>query len=180
MANTITERTKETKEIEREAGTNPDPITGEPGAHPVGTGLGSAGGAAAGAAVGAVVGGPVGALVGGVAGAVIGGGTGHAAGEAINPTAEKEYWESAYKTRPYYKAGTSFDRYEPAYRYGWENAVKPEFAKRNFDESEPDLHERWTGEASQSTSATRPNWNDVRNAARDAWDRARTKGQKKI
>src|SRR5450830_1070497 len=84
----------DTKKVERAAGANPDPITGEPGSHPVGTGVGSAGGAAAGVAVGAVVGGPVGALVGGVAGAVIGGGAGHAAGGAANPTVEKQYWEN--------------------------------------------------------------------------------------
>ncbi|NJL23055.1 MAG: hypothetical protein HC895_23115, partial [Leptolyngbyaceae cyanobacterium SM1_3_5] len=35
---------------------NPDPITGEPGAHPVGTGIGAAGAGAAGAAIGGVVG----------------------------------------------------------------------------------------------------------------------------
>ena len=44
---------------------NRDPITGEPGSHPLGTGLGSAGGAAAGAAIGAI-GGPIGMAVGGV------------------------------------------------------------------------------------------------------------------
>jgi hypothetical protein len=83
----------------------------------------------------AAVGGPVGALVGGVAGAILGGGAGHAAGEAVYPTVEKEYWENAYKTRPYYKSGKSFDYYEPAYRYGWENATKPEFATKSFDET---------------------------------------------
>ena len=58
---------------------NRDPITNEPGAHPVGTGVGAAlGGAAAGAAAGAF-GGPVGAVVGGVAGAVAGGLAGKAA-----------------------------------------------------------------------------------------------------
>ena len=31
---------------------NPDPITGAPGSHPVGTGIGAAGGAAAGVALG--------------------------------------------------------------------------------------------------------------------------------
>ena len=51
---------------------NADPITGEPGAHPVGTGLGAVGGAATGATVGAL-GGPVGAVVGGAVGAVVGG-----------------------------------------------------------------------------------------------------------
>jgi len=61
-----------------------DPITGEPGAHPIGTGLGAAGGAAAGAAAGAAVGipgGPVGMAVAGANCAVLGrlggkGGTG--------------------------------------------------------------------------------------------------------
>ena len=43
---------------ERGKDLNEDPITGEPGSHPVGTGLGAAGGAAAGAALGTAVGGP--------------------------------------------------------------------------------------------------------------------------
>lgn len=52
---------------------NRDPLTNEPGAHPVGTGLGAAiGGAATGVAVGAMAG-PIGAAVGGVVGAVAGG-----------------------------------------------------------------------------------------------------------
>jgi len=66
---------------------NPDPITGAPGSHPIGTAVGSAGGAAAGAAIGAV-GGPVGAIVGGVAGAVVGAVAGHKAGEAKDPTTD--------------------------------------------------------------------------------------------
>ncbi|HYC91623.1 MAG TPA: hypothetical protein VEO54_20555 [Thermoanaerobaculia bacterium] len=45
------------------------PITGEPGSHPVGTGLGAA---AVGAALGAPFG-PIGILVGGAIGAVAGG-----------------------------------------------------------------------------------------------------------
>ena len=65
---------------------NRDPLTGEPGSHPVGTGIGSAGAAAAGAAVGGVVGGPTGMLVGGAIGAVAGAVAGHAAGEGANPT----------------------------------------------------------------------------------------------
>jgi len=39
---------------------NLDPLTDEPGSHPVGTGVGAAGGALAGAAMGAVAG-PIGA-----------------------------------------------------------------------------------------------------------------------
>lgn len=164
-----------TKKVERSEGANPDPITGEPGSHPVGTGVGSAGGAAAGAAVGAVVGGPVGALVGGVAGAVFGGGAGHAAGEAANPTVERQYWENVYKTRSYYKSGRTFDYYEPAYRYGWENATKPEFAKKSFNETETVLSQRW---AAESGPATRPPWIDSKEPVRDAWDRVRGNGRK--
>lgn len=69
---------------------NRDPLSGAPGSHPVGTGIGSAGGAAAGAAIGGAVGGPAGVLVGGAIGAVAGGVTGHAAGESANPTVEHE------------------------------------------------------------------------------------------
>jgi hypothetical protein len=65
--------------------TNPDPISGAAGAHPVGTGIGAAGGAAAGASIGAVAG-PVGAAVGTVVGAVAGGLAGRGAAEAIHPT----------------------------------------------------------------------------------------------
>lgn len=64
---------------------NPDPITGEPGAHPVGVAGGSTGGALAGAAIGAV-GGPVGAAVGGAIGAVAGGLAGKGVAESVNPT----------------------------------------------------------------------------------------------
>ena len=78
---------------------NRDPISGAPGAHPVGTGLGAAAGATAGAAVGSVAG-PVGTVVGGAIGAVVGGLGGKAAGEAVNPTAENAYWEQNYKNEP--------------------------------------------------------------------------------
>lgn len=166
---------EKTKKMERAAGANPDPITGEPGSHPVGTGAGSAGGAAAGAAVGAVVGGPIGALVGGVAGAVIGGGAGHAAAEAANPTVEKQYWESVYKTRPYYKSGNSFDYYEPAYRYGWENAARPEFTNKTFDETEPLLRERW---AAEGDSSRRGAWAESKESVKDAWNRVRDAARK--
>src|SRR5215208_8342154 len=97
---------------------NRDPITDEPGSHPVGTGVGATGGAVAGAAAGAV-GGPAGVAVGGVVGAVVGGLAGKAAAEAINPTAEEAHWRENYTREPYYQQGRSFDDYAPAYRLGW-------------------------------------------------------------
>jgi uncharacterized protein (TIGR02271 family) len=64
---------------------NRDPITKEPGAHPIGTGVGAAAAGAAGAAVGSVAG-PVGTAVGATAGAVVGGLGGKAVAESFNPT----------------------------------------------------------------------------------------------
>ena len=87
---------------------NRDPITDEPGAHPVGTGIGATGGAIAGATAGAI-GGPIGVAVGGVVGAVVGGLAGKAAGEAVNPTAEEAYWRDNYSREPYYEQGRTFD-----------------------------------------------------------------------
>lgn len=149
---------------------NRDPLTGAPGSHPVGTGVGSAGGAAAGAAVGGAVGGPVGAVVGGAIGAVAGGAAGHAAGEALDPTVEGNYWKENYRNRPYYKPGREYGDYEPAYRYGWESATRPEFKNRKFDEVEKDLESGWD----KTKGTTNQTWYEMREATRDAWDRVRT------
>ena len=62
---------------------NPDPITGEPGAHPVGVGVGALSAGAAGAAIGSI-GGPIGVLIGAAIGAVAGG----LAGKEVAATTE--------------------------------------------------------------------------------------------
>lgn len=67
---------------------NLDPLTGAPGAHPVGTGVGAAaGGIAAGAAAGSVAG-PVGTVVGAAIGAVAGGMAGKGVAETVDPTVD--------------------------------------------------------------------------------------------
>ena len=146
---------------------NPDLITGEPGSHPVGVATGGAGGAAAGAAVGGAVGGPVGAVAGGIVGAVGGGLVGKAAAEAVNPTDENRYWRENYKTRPYYRDGSTYEEYEPAYRYGWESAMRPEYQGRSFEDVESQLQTEWP-----QYSSTPGRWEKTREASRDAYDRA--------
>jgi uncharacterized protein (TIGR02284 family) len=141
---------------------NRDPITDEPGAHPVGTGIGAAGGAAAGAAVGSV-GGPVGALVGGVVGAVVGGLAGKATAEAVNPTAEEAHWRENYNREPYYEQGRSFDDYAPAYRLGLTGRTQ----YQDWDSAEPNLESEW--EAAPGGSGL--SWPQARPASRAAWDR---------
>jgi hypothetical protein len=144
---------------------NRDPISGEPGSHPVGTGVGGAGGAALGAALGAPFG-PIGALIGGAIGAVAGGAAGHAAGEKIDPTGESEYWKHNYQSRPYFDKANTWDDYEPAYRYGWES--RSQHRDRGWDTNlESDLERGWDKAKGKSQMA----WSNAKNAVRDAWDR---------
>src|SRR5688500_12710293 len=144
------------------ADANRDPISGAPGAHPVGVGVGAAGGAAAGAAVGAV-GGPVGSAVGAVVGGVAGGLAGKGAAEAVNPTVEDTYWRSNYATRPYVTPGSTYDIYRPAYQYGWESYGRDR--GRKFDEIEPELSRNWDSTKNKLTG------DRAREATRDAWHR---------
>src|SRR6185312_13744875 len=122
------------------ADANRDPLSGAPGAHPVGVGAGAATAGATGAAVGAVVGGPAGAVVGAAVGAVAGGLAGKGTAEAVNPTVEDAYWRDNYKTRPYI-SGEAYDVYQPAYRHGWESRER--YEGKDFDAVEPDLKRDW-------------------------------------
>jgi hypothetical protein len=142
---------------------NRDPLTGEPGSHPVGTGVGAAGGAAAGAAVGGAVGGPVGAVVGGAVGAITGAAAGHGAAEAVNPTIEDAYWRENYVTREYVDRALPYSAYAPAYRYGWESRSR--YGNRPFAEVESDLERGWDRVKGESSLA----WSQAKGAVRDAW-----------
>ena len=142
---------------------NRDPITDEPGAHPISTGIGAAGGAVAGAAAGSVAG-PVGAAVGGVVGAVVGGLAGKAAGEAVNPTVEEAFWKENYSKEPYYESGRPFDDYAPAYRLGLTGRTKYEDP---WTAVEPKLATEWDG----SRGGSSLEWDKATHASRAAWAR---------
>jgi hypothetical protein len=144
---------------------NRDPLSGEPGSHPVGTGLGAAvTGAAAGVAGGAL-GGPVGAMAGAAIGAVAGGYAGKAIEEELDPTAEDAYWREHYRDRPYVDRGADYEAYRPAYQYGWESRAR--HAGRRFEEVEPELERGWGERHTHSPLA----WEKAKHATRDAWDR---------
>jgi len=153
---------------ERGRDSNPDPITGAPGSHPVGTGIGAAGAGAAGAAIGAAAG-PVGAVVGAAIGAVAGGLAGKGVAEAIDPTAEDAYWRDNYKTRPYVTKDHTYDDYAPAYRYGWESRARHH--DRKWDDVETDLGRDWDRTKGNSRLA----WENAKHATRDAWHRVETR-----
>jgi phage tail tape-measure protein len=144
---------------------NRDPISGEPGAHPLGTGIGAvAAGAAAGAAGGAV-GGPVGLVAGTVIGAVAGGLGGKAIAESFDPTVEDAYWRENYRDRPYAESSLDYDHYRPAYQYGWE--ARSLYSDKSWEEIESALEESWARRRGSSSL----DWKQARQASRDAWDR---------
>ncbi|HTH80844.1 MAG TPA: PA2169 family four-helix-bundle protein [Ramlibacter sp.] len=146
----------------KEKDLNRDPITDQPGSHPVGTGVGAVGGAVAGAAAGAA-GGPAGMAVGGVVGAIVGGLAGHAAAEAIDPTAEEKHWRDNYQREPYYEQGRSFEDYAPAYRMGVTGRTRYD----TWETAEPQLRDQWQRERGTSELS----WDKAQPASRAAWDR---------
>lgn len=144
---------------------NRDPISGQPGAHPIGTGAGAGAAGATGAAIGGAVGGPIGAVVGAAVGAVAGGLAGKGAAELVNPTVEDAYWRDNYRTRPYAKADLGYETYQPAYKYGWESRSR--YAGKSYDDVETDLERGW--ESAKGTSKMA--WSEAKGAVRDAWHR---------
>jgi hypothetical protein len=152
------------RESERGKDANRDPITGTPGAHPVGTGVGATGGGAAGAAIGAI-GGPVGAGIGLVVGAVAGGLAGKGVAEKIDPTVEDRYWRENYATRTYAERDVPYEEYQPAYRTGYEGYGR--HSGKTYEEVEADLQRDYERSKGQS----RVGWDKARYATRDAWQR---------
>ena len=121
---------------------NPDPITGAPGSHPVGTGLGAAAG-----------------------GAVVGGLAGKGVAEGLNPTLEDAYWRDNYTKEPYYVEGRTYDDYAPAYRTGYE--ARTRYAGRSWSDVESDVERDYYANRGNG----RLEWQDARDATRAAWHR---------
>lgn len=149
------------------ADANRDPLTGAPGAHPVGTGIGAAGAGAAGAAIGAAVGGPIGAAVGLAAGAVAGGLAGKGAAEAVNPTVEDAYWRDNYSSQPWTERNYSYDDYQPAFRTGYESYSRYRGTGKRYEDIEPEMRRDWERVKGKS----RLEWDRAKLASRAAWDR---------
>jgi hypothetical protein len=150
-----------------ETNANGDPVSDSdtPRAHPIGTGVGAVlGGVTVGAAAGTVVG-PVGTVIGAVAGAIVGGLTGQGVAETLDPTSELTYWRENFKDRPYAENANSFDDYGPAYGYGVSSYTK--YPGRSFDDVEAELSREWVG----ARGASKLQWDQARNATRDAWER---------
>jgi hypothetical protein len=132
----------------RRGSPNKDPITGAPGAHPVGT-----------------VAGPIGTAAGAAVGAIVGGLAGKGIAEHIDPTVEEAYWAENYSREPYYEKGYTFQDYHPGYRTGWE--ARTRYPGKTFDEIDRDLAADYEKNRGQS----KLDWERNRLAARAAWNR---------
>jgi hypothetical protein len=80
---------------------------------------------------------------------------------------EDNYWEENFSSRPYSLGPDYYDRFRPAYRYGFESAR--DSLGRSWDDAEPDLRSGW--QRYQEESGTPSAWDEIKAAVRDAWDR---------
>jgi len=107
----------------------------------------------------------VGTAIGAAVGAVVGGLAGHGVAEMIDPTAEDAYWRANYEKQDYVAAGSTYDDYGPAYRYGVDSYGR--YSDRSFDEVESDLGRNWDRARGNSSLA----WDRAKYATRDSWQR---------
>lgn len=78
---------------------------------------------------------------------------------------EDAYWRENYQTRPY--ARGAYDEWRPAYRFGYESANR--YSGRDWNDVERDLEREW--DTYEYRTDTRSTWQQVKDAARDAWNR---------
>ena len=78
---------------------------------------------------------------------------------------EDNYWQENFTSRPYVLGPDYYDRFRPAYRYGFESAQH--HLGRKWDEAEPDLRQGWDTYQHRGEST----WEEIKQAVRDAWDR---------
>jgi hypothetical protein len=159
---------------------HPDPITGAPGSHPVGTGLGAAAAGAIGAAVGAV-GGPLGVAVGVAVGGVAGGYAGKSLARLFDPTAEEEFWREHHRKQSYYSSNQSYEDWEAAYRTGYIGYQEG----KKFEDCEAELRMEYEGGSQEVSNVEPPQntgdsikhpgqklpWEQAQRAARAAYER---------
>ena len=80
---------------------------------------------------------------------------------------EDNYWSENFSSRPYSLGPDYYDRFRPAYRYGFESARH--HVNRRWDDVETDLAAGW--ERYTERGEVSSTWEEVKAAVRDAWDR---------
>ena len=86
---------------------------------------------------------------------------------------EDNYWNENFSSRPYTIGADYYDRFRPAYRYGFESATR--LGERSWEEVEADLRSGWNRYEHRIDDTS--TWDDIKDAVRDAWDRVRGEGR---
>jgi hypothetical protein len=80
---------------------------------------------------------------------------------------EDNYWHENFTSRPYALGPDYYDRFRPAFRYGFESGSH--HMGRRWTDAESDLREGW--ERYQYRGEQPSTWDEIKDAVRDAWDR---------
>jgi hypothetical protein len=80
---------------------------------------------------------------------------------------EDNYWFENFSSRPYALGADFYERFRPAFRYGFESAAQS--MGRSWDEAEADLRRGWESYEHRGTDPSP--WEEIKEAVRDAWDR---------
>ena len=80
---------------------------------------------------------------------------------------EDNFWHENFSSRPYAIGPDYYERFRPAYRYGFESARH--HSGRTFDDAESDLKTGW--DRYEHRGDNRSAWEEIKDAVRDAWDR---------
>ena len=83
---------------------------------------------------------------------------------------EDEYWRGACRSRPYWAKDSTYDDWRPAYRYGYESAIRHE-GRAWDDQLEDELRTGWDRYPERRNRDW--SWQHVKDAVRDAWNRLR-------
>jgi hypothetical protein len=86
-------------------------------------------------------------------------------GGMFDPREEDAYWREHYKTTTYANADDTYDRWRPAYEYGWAHYGRNR--GKTFEQAEADLRRDWE----KSPNAKNMTWEKAKQATRDAWHR---------
>jgi uncharacterized protein (TIGR02271 family) len=75
----------------------------------------------------------------------------------------RNHWQTTYS-----RSGSTFDRYQPAYRYGYTLATDDRYRGRQWRDIEPEVHRSWEAQ-NQGT------WEEFKDSIQYSWDKVRGK-----
>ena len=96
--------------------------------------------------------------------------SGRSFSQEVDPN-EDAYWREEYSLRPYFRAGRSYEDYEPAYRLGYRAA---EVHRGTYDD---ELDEDLRIQYDQRRGKSKLDWDEASSAVRDAFTRRARRGQ---